>query len=380
MRDRDPEQHRDDPRRHTAAPGLPSAAILALQRSAGNAAVASVLARAKNTVPPNERTAMIALEAQMKAAQTQTMARHEALCDLSATGSKVVKKTKDHLRGAAGNFAKGYGEFEAVTRAADANYELEEELWDIVQGVAIAAALAVVGPEMVLAHLGLEALTAAAVKEGALLNEVGFTMLSAATGEAGEVAAGKIVDPVDADDRKPSTTASEAGPSPGERYEQAFEELSRLIDLQPQFHEQLSVAFACAMAASDVENQAGRLAEGSPSATVGVPQAAIMGSVVWGLNEAGRSHLTAAKQATAKLERAAEAIMREIDLKDPDTVQDDLWTNWMARCASAALLDADPIQKHLTERGLLDLGEHDRLDPTDSADAHRAITAARSSC
>jgi hypothetical protein len=353
-------------------PRITPPAALQLQQSAGNAAVARMLAREAAPEPANDHgVRMNAAEAKLGAAAKRAQVRSDRINVASDGCVQSVKQSKDHLKAQSTNYKVAFTQFKAILGQADAKYESNKAIEDSVQGILVAAAIGVIGPEM-LALTGARAAAAAmAFSTNSTIERVGVSAASAVAGglnaaaksphtaAAAGAALGEGIEQVggagvnagkDATNTgvgaKPSETAKGAA---SDKFEEAFGQLDGMIDALPEFGDAARTQVALAMAAQELGKEALRTASGNHAkftpAQIEEKSAAI---------EAADAAATADQDAVA-LQVGMQAMALKILTKavmDPREIERKLWQAWMAGLQDPRVLDNDVIEDYLGPKGL----------------------------
>jgi hypothetical protein len=247
-----------------------------------------------------------------------------------------------------------------VLEKADETFEMEEAIVDAVQGVLIAAALAIIGPETLLVGGAIKGLEAAAVKNSGKLAAYGFTAgakaLAGGAGEIGEQIAGGGVN-AGKDAVKPSSTAGGAGATTGDKYEEAFGKLDEIVGAMPRLGKPTTLAKDIAVAAGDVATEAVRLAGGTAGKWT-ESEIKEKSDGVAAINDSSSGDLLNARLAGGQVLGLKNAIVN-VDVKGVDAIERMLWMNWMATLEGGKneALDNDDIQEYLEGMGMIDAGD-----------------------
>ena len=385
-----------DERTHTEAPVAEPApaplqitppVALSLQRTAGNAAVARLLAREPAAAPAAanpDRDRLNGIERKLGVVARNAQGRSDRINQASDGCVQSLKFAKDHLKSQGTNYKVGYAQFKAVLARADTKYESNKAIEDSVQGLLVAAAVAAIGPELLIlkgAQVAARLMTASST---AAVTRVGVGAASAVAGgldalaKAGK-AAPRAVDAVGGTvgegfeqvggaitdggknagnmgvGAKPSETAGSVASS-GDKFELAFGQLDQMIDALPQLGESARSQVALAMAAQELGKEALRLAGGgqaSFSLDEIVDKAIVL--VADDMLAKADEQAVAAEQG---LQRMLQAILRK-PVMEPREIERKLWMTWMAGLGDPRVLDNPEIEKHLGPKGfgLIDFGE-----------------------
>jgi hypothetical protein len=367
-----------------ARPPAPQGHV-ALLRGTSNAAVSTWIARnatvARETKAA-DREAMEALEQRMAAIKEAASARSTSLAEISDQCVKDLQEATKHLKASNENYKAAYGQFKGVLDQADETFEMEEAIVDAVQGILIAAALAIIGPETLLVGGAIRGLEAAAVKNSGKLAGYGFTAgakaLGGGAGEIGEQIAGGALtagqDPV-----RPSATAAAAGATTGDKYEEAFGKLDVIVGTMPRLGKPTILAKDIAVAAGDLATEAVRLAAGTAGKWT-ESELKEKSDGVAAINDSSSGDLLNARLAGGQVLGLKNAIVG-VEIKEVDAIERMLWLNWMASLEGGRneALDNDDIQEHLEGMGMIDAG--DWMSDSDQAEivgqARRDWLAAR---
>jgi len=155
---------------------------LQLARSAGNAAFTNVVQRqATVSRAPSaaDRTRAQNLETRLRGISTAAGARATAVLAHSDRAVAHLHEASAHLSAAGTSYREGHDAFLAVLRRADAEYEFDNAVADGVQGVLVAAALAVVLPEALLTMGAMAAARQLVASTSTRLTSAGIAIASA---------------------------------------------------------------------------------------------------------------------------------------------------------------------------------------------------------
>jgi len=346
----------EEPRKDAAAfspATVPAPAGLAPGTS--NAAVSAWVARStKSAAAASDRETMEALEGRMDAIVEAASARSTSLSGIGDRCVEDLQAAAAHLRQSNESYDAAHDQFMAVLDAADERFEFEEAIIDSVQGVLIAAALALLGPEMLLVGGAVRAIEEAAVRNSGKLAAHGFkaaaTALEGGAGEVAEQAVGGGIGGA----VKPGSTAAAGGPTPGDKYEQAFGKLDEIIGVMPTLGAPATLAKDIALAAADVRTEAARLGAGGTGKWTAA-EAERKADAVDDVNDASSGDLLNAKLAGGQVLGLKNAIL-DVEIDDADVIERRLWTTWMATLERGTneVLDNDVIQEYLTGKGLIE--------------------------
>jgi hypothetical protein len=344
-------------------------------------------------VDPEVKARMLAAEGRLDALSARCSANATRLGAASDRAIDSVVAASAHLRESSRFYSEGFGRFMGVMHKADATYEADKEFTDMVQGVLVAAALTVIGPEALAASLALKLATrvvgtdvvaqifldvgVAAVKKVADLNTAKF--VGGAISEGLETKVGAAVDVartgILGDTGKPSDTAAAAGPNAGDRYTEAFTFLDRMIADLPRVGSLTAAQGELARAAEKVTRETVKLRTGEPARWT-AEEIEVLVARIDGLRGEG---VKAAEQAETLANRVT-AIKGEViskPIEAPGQVEDRLWTAWMAslKGGQRELLNNEDIYAHLGPAGknLFDFGSI-----TTDWDLETAVHAAQS--
>lgn len=380
----------------TLPAGLRSDDLVALQRLAGNAAAAQLLRRPSSAdgalatpvlqrrVSPAERTQLLAAEAALDQVSSVSAAQSTQFGSVGDTALDQVNAARTQLTRSNTAYEAGHQKFTGVLASADKEYEFDKSVEDAVQGIFVAAALAVVAPEAIIT---VGVLRAAASSTSSALTTAGLAGLVAreatvsgvravegAIGEGFEIAAGKGVDAVKGDGGpRPSDSAAGGGASAGDKFKEAFGQLDALVGALPRLGSFTSATGAIARAAEQLARESTKLRNGESAkwtAAEIVQKVALLQRL---RDEAARSLLRA--QTLAASVRVMSAQITDKPVPTPVEVEDRLWTQWMAGLGvQHDMLDNDVLEEYLGPKGknLFDFGSY-----TSDADERGAIAAAQ---
>jgi hypothetical protein len=354
---------------------LVPSSVLALQRSAGNAAMASVLARRRTDPKAQSReleARIDALGGRFKEYGTQILEASDEMVD-------TLRACAPHLVRVGQNHKTAWRQFVAVLKAGDEEKKADDELMGIVQGLAIGMVLGVIGPELIALRLGKKIAGSVGQRAGAALVQLeagtaslGLKAGAALAGEGAETLAGQGIDKFKSS-QMPSDTAALGGPSDSDMFESCLGQLNEMINLLPPLglvgDQQKDIALALSQlarrtvairageegkdSAKEIEEQLGQLQALEPDAQQMVQMAI-----------ARRASVSAIAQAVFALE-----------IKPVHELEDRIWRNWIARLPPGTddVLDNDAIEEYLHARGLMDSGawtsDEDERDTVHAAQA-----------
>ncbi|WP_028062278.1 hypothetical protein [Solirubrobacter soli] len=360
-------------------PRISPPVALSLQQTAGNAAVARMLAR--EAAPAPDRAKLTAIEGTLGQIAQRAQGRSDRIGAASDSCIQSLRQSKDHLKAQNTNYRVAHTQFLSVLTRADKSYKDDKDLEDSVQGILVAAALGAIAPEAI-ALAGAEKLAAKlwwstnatleklglaagkAIVRDKQLAEAGSRVMGAAGAGAGEKLeqiGGKGADwakdgtNVGVGGDKPSETAAGAGPP--DKFAEAFGHLDRMLDMLPQFGKSARSQGAMAMASQELAKEALRLSGGGKARfTVEEVEEKAAGL------EAEDASATAAAEAIAveqQIDAMALAIMRKA-VREPREIERDLWRAWMASLKDPRVLSNSEIKEYLGPKGfgLVDLGEY----------------------
>jgi hypothetical protein len=349
---------------------------LSLQQTAGNAAVARLLARDAEPAAAGDadRAHLNGIEQKLAAVAQRAQARSERINAASDGCTQSLRQSKDHLKDQNAAYKTAFTQFTSVLTRADATHESNKAIEDSVQGLLVAAAIGFLAPEAAvlkgaeklaetmwstsnatISRVGLKGAVAivdgkaavAKVVEAAPRKAAG---LGAFGGEGMEQVGGAGVDLAkDAIDKgvgaKPSETATSVD---RDKFSEAFGELEKMIDALPQFGKAASSQVSLAMTAQELGKEALRLAGGGQArlTLTEIEDKAVVLQVDDIMDKAEQ----AAVAAQQGIDRMALNIMskpvlghREIEIK--------LWRAWMAGLQDPRVLENKDIAAHLGPKG-----------------------------
>lgn len=369
-------------------------ALLSLQRRAGNRAVTGLVQRSPTRGPMvmQRRTANAATTARLRAAETRldsvsaaASRQSTGLNQISDRSIADLKAATAHLKKSSEDYKTGHQRFYDKLVEADARHEFTQAVEGAVQGVLIAAALAVVAPEALLvsATLGaaakstsssLRAIGMAAQAE----TNLGVTAAKKATegglGEVAEQVAGGGVTAAQSADVRPTSTAAGAGPAAGDKFEEAFATLAKMVDQLPALGSVATAQSSVALAAEQLARDSTRLRAGDQARWTAEEIEAKVAALER-LKAAGDTSLTRARSVGARLSVIKSQLIAKPALS-PDEVEHRLWTSWMASLSGDAhkILDNKVLEEYLGPGGknYFDFGAL-----TTDSDTEEAVKSAR---
>jgi hypothetical protein len=336
-----------------------------------------------------EATRVTAVEARMDRVAQAANARGTQILTMSDTCVVDLQQASGHLRQVAQNYRSAHDKFTAVLKLADKEYEFDKSISDAIQGVAVAAALAVVLPEALAAAAVMataralvasssRAMTRAGMviaKARAAVPAAGAEAAAAAEGEVAEIGTGAIVGQTRADTGRPSDSAALAGPSAADKLGVVLDHLSRLIDAIPTLgalgNSQRDLGFSAVEIARlgarlRAGDQVDLLVEELESQAVSFEDVDRSGAAVMGPVATMVNRLLIVKN-----------LALAVRLETAEAYEDQLWTRWMASLITEEaneILDNDEIEKYLGPRGkkLFDFGSY-----TFDSEQREAVTGAQ---
>ncbi len=359
-----------------AGPGspLPGHGLLHLQRGAGNRAVVSYLQRHSSTGPVAQRAPDKGVVSSMKAAETaldglsaSALGNVATVAGVSDAATKDLKEANKHLTTSNRNYKAGHKLFTDVLADADKSYEIDKAIEDAVQGVLVAAALAVVAPEAVLTAVLLEK---AALSASTRMTALGLRAaknlqapLSAAraaeggVGEVIEIGAGTVVGATITDAGRPSDTVAGAGPSPGERFEQAFLQLGAMIASLPRLGKLTVAEATLSSGALELAREAVKVRLGDEAQWTAAEITAKTASLKKELSTLAAHIVTAQALATRVATLKGQVLAKPI--QEPVPIEDNLWLTWMASLEGPAheVLDNRVLLRYLGPSGKKLIGD-----------------------
>jgi Domain of unknown function (DUF4157) len=309
------------------------------------------------------------IETRMATVSSAAAGRGTELGAISDDCISNLREAKDHLRQSNDNYDAGHKLMTDVLKRADAEYEFDKAVEDSVQGILIAAAITVLGPEVLVGSVvGLEA-----VKTSTTAGLLAVGLAEAAEGAVAEVAeqgvgggANKIKS---GDGGRPSDSAKQAGDAPGERYKTAFGHLEKMISFLPRVGGVSSSQHNLAHAADRVARAALKTGAGQ--------------TAEWPLNtieekasklEQVQAEAVSAMQRASQLRNQVLSIKNQvlaIKIETPTQIENRLWNAWMSSLSGDAhnMLDNDVLEEYLgpNGKGLIDFGSYTSDDDTKQA-------------
>jgi Domain of unknown function (DUF4157) len=339
-----------------------------------------------SSVSESDQKRMQQVDERMSKISTAAAARGTAL---GATSDKCIgdlRGASSHLRESNDNYKKGHQIVTDVLKRADKEYEFDKSVEDAVQGVLIAAALAVLAPEAIVATGVVKGLTVMAESTSSRLVTLGLTglvMRNGVAATAAEGAVGEIAEQVtggganaskSGDGGRPSDSAGQAGATPGERYEEAFGHLDRMIGFLPKVGGTSSIQH-------NIAHGADRLSKAAIKAGAGQTAEWSMAEI-----EQKASQLEEIEKENQNITKRADQLGNEvlsiknqilaIKIETPSQIEDRLWNAWMANLSGDAhnMLDNDVLEKYLGPEGkkLFDFGSY-----TSDSDTQGAVVDAQ---
>lgn len=329
---------------------VPGGALFELQRSAGNAAVASLLQRKPDggghADPATQRLQAVLDELEARASE------HANTIGVASKGStKALKAASVHLQGVTANYKTAWTAFSEVLRKADEHAARQERLDELVLGLAIGTVIGAFGPQLMLLKSATGAARSWQDRAGSAFPELAKTwdakVVESGADEAAEAAAGAAVDRARGDgagDTKPL-----AGPAPGEVFETALSQLTEMISLLPEMEDRVIML-------KDVSREAlklaRRLGEGKGGDAAEVDQRI---ATFQALTASGEQLAATARSSLTQIERLAAQVLA-VPLEDAGKIEDRLWTNWIAHLQpeqAKALLGNREIRNYLKPKGML---------------------------
>ena len=243
--------------------GLSTAQVLALQRSAGNSVVASLLRRdtapaAPAAGPKAADTAHMAfVESRMKEIQTNAGLRNKEFSKARDTCKEELQNVHQYLTEVSTSYTAAYDSFSAVLADADVAAANAKQVGEFVQDVLVA----LLADKILAAYAGTKIVKAIASKAGSLAAHIGGT----AAGEATEKALGGTADAAKSE-AKPSDTKAKAGASAAAKIQSALDSVGVAIGELPTFSAASDSQTSLAESAANVGKEAGKLAGGATNA------------------------------------------------------------------------------------------------------------------
>lgn len=353
------------------------------EKPADAAAVPRVGSEVRRSSPPSPSVAarMTAVESTFNSVAANAQKRSTALNTASDSSLTSLKAAKDHLKESNDVYKAGYDTFKGVIETAEKQAASDAALEDAIEGVLVAMALtaltvATCGTGAVAASAALSGFRAIAAKT---LVEVG----KSAVGEGAEMVTGGAVNVAQDEDANPNATVAGAGDSPGQRFEQAFGHLSRMIDVieAAKLGSFASSQTTLALKAKDLQVQAVKLGAGQDVDVT--PEH--LESEAKRLKDLDTDNASVDEHREA-LTSSVESMKAEIENvqkpTDATAVERQLWVNWMANLGdNNELLDNDAIQEYLGPEGsmkLMDWGSYmlDEDQVREMSEAQREILKA----
>jgi hypothetical protein len=348
--------------------------LLHLQRSAGNQAALAYVQRGSPRTLPVQRAAdkktaaaMNALEEKLSGYGVAAQDNVATLTTVSDAALRDLAAANTHLQASSQRYKAGHKLFTDVLHRADSAYEVDKAIEDSVQGIMVAAALAIVAPEALLttkllqsaaastsARISAIGLKAAASREAAV-SVVGG--IEGGAGEVVEIGAGAAVGATINDPGKPSDTATGAGPSPGDQFETALVQLGAMIGAIPRVGKLVSAQSQLSWAAQELAREAARLRHGEQARW----SAAELETKAAALQvELGRAsaHMVTAKGMAARLAVLKGQVLAK-PLQDSVAIENNLWLTWMASLEGPAheVLDNSVLLQYLGPEGKKLIGD-----------------------
>ena len=369
-----------DPERRAEPPRMPVDATAGAQPAADRGErrrqpAARRDAQAAAPAPAGDKAVLNAIEQRLATVADRAQARSDRLNGAADGCVGSLKAASDHLKRSNLNYQTAYGQFTGVLGVADAKYERDKALEESVQGIIVAMAVSLLAPEALafkaVSHVafGMMGSTEAAVASAGYGIARGMaagagkagTAVGGAIGEGVEQLAGAGVDAGKSAAQvevgaKPSETAAAAGPTGGDKFEEAFGQLDAMITAMPQLGGPARSQVDLAMAAQELGKEALRLAGGG---TAQLTQGQIEEKA--GLLETADANATADAEAVhlqARMEAMATAITSKPVL-DVAAIERLLWRAWMAGLKDPNVLDNDVLEDYLgpKKQGLVDFGD-----------------------
>lgn len=375
--------------------------MLQLQRTAGNHAVSGLVGRSAprrgpDSSPTVQRSGPSRADAS-RARAVETRAErvaHSAStrgADISAVSDACIAHLQDsnrHLRRAALNYRTAHDTVVAVLRRADAEYEFDKSISDAVQGILVAAALAVVLPEAMVTAAAMATARALVASSSTQLTRAGIVIASArasapalgtaadaAAGEVAEIGAGAVVGAARTDTGRPSDSVGAAGPSTTDQFSMVLDHLNALIGAVPSLGGVASFQRDVGLHASQLATAAAKLRAGDPSplsiAELETRMTALEQVDRAGADSVGSIRAIANRMLTLKNQALA------VPVEEPTVIEDRLWTRWMSSLVSDfanEMLDNDVIEGYLGPNGkrMFDFGSY-----TFDSEQRAAVTSAQ---
>jgi len=159
---------------HATAQGY----LLHLQRGAGNQATLAYVQRGSPRTSPVQRAAdkktaaaMKTLEKKLSALGVAAQENVATLTTVSDASLRELAAANEHLQTSSQRYKAGHKLFTDVLRRADSAYEVDKAIEDSVQGILVAAAVAIVAPE---ALLTTKLLQSSAASTSARISDLGL--------------------------------------------------------------------------------------------------------------------------------------------------------------------------------------------------------------
>ena len=340
-------------------------------RGASNAAVAAMVARSPTATAGHgtDRAAMQAIEQSMVSVKTGARTRAASFNTLSDQSIQALRDADRHLRDSNANYRTAYDAFTAKLNEADARFETEQAIKDAVQGILVAAALAAVGPELLVVKGGTALVEATAATTARAIARAGF---AGGAGEIAEMGGGAVAGGARGPAVRPGSTAAGGGPTTGDKFEEAFGKLSELIGVMPKLGTAATASMNIALFAGEIETEAVRVGGGG-SGRWSAAEITEKSTVAQTANTDAQASVQPAENAAARVRVLKEQIT-SAPVKPAEDIERLIWTNWMASLSGDAneVLDNDVIQDYLTSKGLIAPGSY--MSDSDQADA---VTNAR---
>lgn len=344
-------------------------------RGVGNATLAAWVARSPapgRTLArtPDDREPMAEIERTMTTVKEASRARAAEFNRLNDEAITDLQAANTHLQSSNREYSAAWDRFTGKIREADEAFETEQMIKDLVQGIVIAAALAVIGPELLVVRGGQALCEAGAEATFRTLARAG------AAGGLGEVVESGVGAGVDSSGEpvRPTSTMSQGNASAGDRYEEAFAKLGEMIQAMPKLGRAATAATNTVSLAGTVQTEAVRLGGGGTGQWTAAQVTERAGYASTANTENERA-IPGARRAAASVRTMKDRITAE-PIKTSEEVERLLWTNWMATLSGDQneVLDNDTIQDYLTSMGLISPGSY-----MSDADQGEAVHNARRS-
>lgn len=351
-----------------AMPSVPASAL----RGTSNAALAAWLSRApaggQVVARDPDAAAMRSVETKMVEIKTAASERSTEFNKLNDDSIKALQDAEKHLRDSNKNYKDAYKRFTDKLAEADERFATEQAIKDAIQGILVAAALAAVGPELLVVKGGTALVEAAAATATRELAKGAFRAAAqGGVGEVVEMGGGAVVSGARGEAVRPGSTAAGGGATSGDKYEEAFGKLGEMVQAMPKLGKAATTAKDIGMAAGEVEVEAVRIGGGTTGKWTEA-QVQEKATIVETANSGTANTIKEARKAANGVISLKNLILNS-PVKTVDEIEVMIWNQWMASLEGDAneVLDNDKIQDYLTSKGLIAPGDY--MSDSDQADA-----------